>query len=339
MSEKKWKDALLKSSLPLEHEVAATLARLKWDIWGQFSYARNNESGTPVDFSVDLDASKEYSSATHWLANLQILVECKYTSPGAKWLFLPYPQTAQLLGNAVHVFDQAANKRVTDSRTLFQLEGDTPYCIRGISIFESGADEVAIHRGITQLRYAMPHLAGQALSSQATDNHDSDLNITIACAILVTTAPVFVLNSEVTIDEVQKAESLDPMITEVESAIVWDSGSPDRMAYTKRLLEEIKPEVIKARIDSYAAVFEPTTKIKYPPADYEIASALFGAGDHVFVVSLKNLEKFLKKLDRATAKAAKSIQHIATLELDRATMKAVIGPYPPPDSSERPSGA
>lgn len=339
MSEKKWKDALLKSSLPLEHAVATQLARLKWLVWGQFSFSRNNEAGTPVDFSIDLEASKEYSSTTHWLANLEVLIECKYTSPGAKWLFLPYPPTAQVRGNAVHTFDQAANKLVSDSRSLDRLEDDVPYCIRGISIFENGADEIAIHRGTTQLRYAMPHLAGQALSSQATGKHDADVHVTIACAILVTTAPLFILNDDVTIDDVQNADSMDSLTTEVDSVILWDSRSPDRTAYTTKVLGQINPDLIKARVDSYAAVFQPTAKLKYPPADYQLANALFDAGDHVFVVSFKNLESFLKRLDKASAKAAKSIQHIATLEYDRATSKVVIGPYPSPSKADSPNRA
>jgi hypothetical protein len=333
MSEKKWKDALLKSSLPLEHAVAAQLARLKWLVWGQFSYARNNESGTTVDFSVDLEASKEYSTDTHWLASLQILIECKYTTPGAKWLFLPYPPTAQIMGNAVSVFDQAANKRVTDRRALHQLEDDAPYCIRGVSIFDNGTDEIAIHRGTSQLRYAMPHLASAALSSQATDMHDSDINVTVACAILVTTAPLFTLNDEVTIEDVQSAETIDPLITEVESVILWDSRSPDRHAYAQKLIDQIELVGMKARINRYAEVFQPTEKMKYPPADYQPARALFEAGDHVFVVSLKNLESFLKRLDKASARTAKSIQHIATVEYDKETSKVIIGPYPRLDTA------
>jgi hypothetical protein len=44
-SNSKWKDALLKTSLPLEHLVAEKLGKQKFDIWGEFSFVRENEHG------------------------------------------------------------------------------------------------------------------------------------------------------------------------------------------------------------------------------------------------------------------------------------------------------
>lgn len=53
-SNSKWKDALLKTSLPLEHLVAEKLGKQKFDIWGEFSFVRENEHGLETEFSVDL---------------------------------------------------------------------------------------------------------------------------------------------------------------------------------------------------------------------------------------------------------------------------------------------
>jgi hypothetical protein len=319
MSEGKWKDSLLKSSLPLEHAVAEQLAKLKWIVWGQYAYARNNESGASVDFSVDIEALKEYSSETHWLATLKLLIECKYASPGVKWLFLPYPRTAELFGGAVRVFDKAANKRVTNRRLLDSIEDNMPYCIRGISLFDSGFDETAIHRGATQLRYAMPRLATQALSSQITDTHDEDINVTIACAILVTSAPIFTLKEGLSLDDVYQAKSLDSLVTEHESVILWDSNAPDRANYSRRLFGELDAEALRSRIEKYSAVFEPTKRLKYPPATYQVPQAISEAGDHVIVVTLKGLKSLLIRLNRAGTSAAKSIERIASLDFDRTT--------------------
>lgn len=324
MSEGKWRDFLLKSSLPLEHAVAEQLAKLKWTVWGQYSYARNNESGASVDFSVDIEALKEYSTETHWLATLQLLIECKYASPGVKWLFLPYPRTAELFGGAVRVFDAAANKRVTNRRLLNSIEDDMPYCIRGISLFDSGFDETAIYRGASQLRYAMPRLATQALSSQITDIHDEDINVTIACAILVTSAPIFTLNEGLSLDDVYQAKSLDSLVTEHEAVILWDSNAPDRKTYSLRLFEELDAEALRTRIEKYRAVFKPTKRLKYPPATYQVPQSISGAGDHVIVVTLKGLESLLVRLNRAGTSAANSIERIASLDFDRATGEVTI---------------
>ena len=122
MSEGKWKDLLLKSSLPLEHVVASKLAELDWLVRGQYSYERKNESGLSVDFSADLQAIKEYTTDSHWIASLEVLIECKYASPGIRWIFLPYAETAELFSGVVKVFDAAANKRLTNHKFLDDFE-------------------------------------------------------------------------------------------------------------------------------------------------------------------------------------------------------------------------
>lgn len=125
--------------------MAATLARLRWDVQGQYSYVRTNESGMNVDFSTDLHACQHYSTATHWLATLDLLVECKYASPGIQWIFVPYPdgEVNSCVPGLVKIIDHAANKRVIQRRSLAALEQDLDYCIRGIALHEAGFDEGA----------------------------------------------------------------------------------------------------------------------------------------------------------------------------------------------------
>lgn len=206
---------------------------------------------------------------------------------------------------------------MTNRQLLDSIENDMPYCIRGISLFDSGFDETAIHRGATQLRYAMPRLATQALSSQITDIHDEDINVTIACAILVTPAPIFTLKEGLSLDDVYQAKSLDSLVTEHESVILWDSNAPDRANYSMRLFGELDAEALRSRIEKYRAVFEPTKRLKYPPTTYEVPRAISEAGDHVIVVTLKGLKSLLVRLNRAGTSAAKSIERIASLDFDR----------------------
>lgn len=213
MSKEKWKDFLLRSSLPLEHVVAEQLVNLNWEVWGQYAYARNNESGMRTDFSVDIQANKDYSTDTHWLCSFELLIECKYAAPDIKWVFLPYPETSEVLWDTpVYVFDEVTNKRITDKQSLNMVGDDIPYCIRGIALRDNGFDETPISKGSHQLRYAMPRLAVDAISDQLTLTHDEDVGIRIACTILVTTAPIFALKEGLTLDEVYKAESLDDLV-------------------------------------------------------------------------------------------------------------------------------
>jgi len=72
-----------------------------------------------------------------------------------------------------------------------------------------------------------------------TDIHDEDINVTIACAILVTSAPIFTLKEGLSLDDVYQAKSLDSLVTEHESVILWDSNAPDRANYSMNYLESL----------------------------------------------------------------------------------------------------
>ncbi|HZW26798.1 MAG TPA: hypothetical protein VFF26_15070 [Gallionella sp.] len=324
MSNTKWKDSLLKSSLPLEHLVAASLAKLDWDVWGQFTYSRKNESGIATDFSADLHAFKEYSTQTHWLGTLQVLIECKYASPGVRWVFLPYPETAQLFSGVLKVFDQVANKRVTTHRFLSEIENDLEYCIRGISIYDSGFDENAIQKGASQLRYAMPRIAERFISGHAHDWHDEDIVLPFACAILVTTAPIYCLKQGLTLENIYEAGSLDEVVVERDAVVLWEESSPDRERYVRDILNDIPFSDVCQRIATYEEVFVPTKKVRYPPSDWEAKRAVSDSGNHVLVINVDRLDAVLKALDKAVKRTLKRVEKIAEVRFDKDNRQAVI---------------
>lgn len=329
MADSKWKDYLLKSSLPLEHAVAELLATCEWNVWGQYSYARKNENGLRTDFSADIHASREYSSETHWLATLDVLVECKYSSPGVKWIFLPYPETAQLFSGMVKVFDEGANKRVANREPIEAAEDGVEYCIRGIALHDSGFDENAIHRGAYQLRYAMPRIAERTYSAHASDFHDEDIAVTFACAILVTTAPIFCLKPGTTLADVFAAEKLEDVAEPRDRVILWEEPSPDYIEYARAIYGEVLEEGLSDRLATYREVFKASDKVSFPPGQDEGWRDLRNAGSHILVTTLEGLGSVLANLDAAVEKCIPGVQKIAEVRFDPEKRQAVISPVEP----------
>lgn len=329
MADTKWKDHLLKSSLPLEHSVAELLATQQWYVWGQYSYARKNEKGIEIDFSADIHAGREYSSKTHWLANLEVLVECKYSSPGVKWIFLPYPETAEIFSGVTKVFDQAANKRITDRKPLEAIEEGIDYCIRGIALHDSGFDENAIHRGAYQLRYAMPRIAERTYSYHSHDWHDEDMAVTFACAILVTNAPIFCLKPGIRLKEVFAAEALEDVATLRDRVILWEKASPDYIEYTSTIYEKLLEKGLGDRIKAYRDVFKASEAVKHPPGPHDGWYGLENAGSHILVTSLDGLGPALADLDTAVRACIPGLKKIAEVRFSRDKHQTVISPAEP----------
>lgn len=331
MSDAKWKDLLLKSSLPLEHVVAATLARLQWYVEGQYTYARTNEAGLSTDFSVDLHACKHYSSKTHSLARLDLLVECKYASPGVRWLFLPYPATTLIDSGCgmIKVIDKGTNKKAKDRRPLDAAESDLEYCIRGIALHEGGCDEQAIMRGAAQLRYAMPHLCTARMSDSVIDWCDEDIAVKFACAILVTTAPIYCLKHGLSLEQVYAAKELEDVADRRDSVLLWEQSSPDLTKYARHLYGQMASPEFVQRIEHYAAVFQPTPASASPPCPEDAARAICDSGGHVLVISLHRLESVLESLCRAIAQTAGGIEKIAEVNYDPRSGEVAISPRKP----------
>ncbi len=112
----KWKDALLKTSLPLEYLVAEKLSRKGFSIRGEYSYTRKNEQGIETEFSVDLHAVDLFKkrSDDHW-ASLDLLVECKYNHPGVKWVFSPHPKGAVIVTGVITTLEDLCTRRISQS--------------------------------------------------------------------------------------------------------------------------------------------------------------------------------------------------------------------------------
>jgi len=227
----KWKDALLKTSLPLEHIVAERLGKKGFDIWGEFSFIRENEQGVETEFSVDLRAVDFIRKGKiHW-AGLNLLIECKYNYPGVRWVFAPHPESATVITGVISKFQDLCIRRVADTSALYKLDNDLDFCVKGIELHESDANTQSVSRGLHQLRWALPQLAAEIIRDQATTLHDEDSYIGYICPILVTTAPLYVLRTGLNINKFQKASDLKDIAENVDALIVYKERGPQLNAY------------------------------------------------------------------------------------------------------------
>lgn len=227
---KGWKEALLKSSLPLELVVAHMLGEEGWNVGGQYTYSRANESGEDVDFSVDVVAERSLSESDPRL-ELKMLVECKYVSPGAQWIFSPYPDSAVVDAGLVKVVDEGAHIRVIDRRTLVAFEDEMPFCVRGVQLNTGAFDETNIFRGLSQLRHAMPVVVKDEIALQYFSAQHDEGYASFCCAVLVTPAPLFHLREGLGLDDFYAAKTLSEVAEEVPWLIVWEGDAPSRSRY------------------------------------------------------------------------------------------------------------
>lgn len=140
-AERGWKRHLLSSGIPLEYEVARTLAAL--DIATEADYAFTRPDGYQGrEGSVDLAGSSFESFGREEIAyKLNLLIECKYRSRNKTLLLLPsHDSYGVTLGATVNTID-AYSKVHIPMDSFVDFERAYPFVYKGVEIYDGGAIE------------------------------------------------------------------------------------------------------------------------------------------------------------------------------------------------------
>ena len=226
----RWKDYLLKSSLPLEQIVSEKLEQNGWHIWGEYSYFRPNEQNIDTEFSIDLSAAKSLEPIESDIdSNLNLLIECKYNYPGTKWVFSSPPKEDNVYYTGMYcLLDKLSHK-------LIRYTEVGQSCSRGIVLTNTGSDPNSITHGLNQLRYGMPSLICEATSYSYTENPPSFF----LSLLLVTNAELYVLKPRQSLETYQAAQTLEDVAERVNALIVSQDMGPHLREHCQRLFDSL----------------------------------------------------------------------------------------------------
>ena len=332
-----WKDALLKTSLPLEYLVADKLSNLRFGIQGEYHYLRPNEQGIQTEFSIDIWAVNHLFKKNLGIwASLNYLIECKYCHPGVKWLFAPHTETDTerlLERTTVHALDQLCTRQIFDKRPLWKLAIQFPICFKGVELYSKDATAQNIERGRSQLRYGTPRLAIHLSETQMMTFHDEELLIQFICPILVTTADLFVLNKGLNLKDFQNINQVIDIASEVPALILTNPYSHLFTSYTETIIADFhkkKPRA-KERLEQLDLLIkqithEEETRIKSWVSlsfDWDIRETSQG----ILIVNYESLEPIIKLLRKTVARAGRSLTQVGYLEKDISQMKTWVIEY------------
>lgn len=227
----KWKDALLKSGLPLEYEVKAFLEREKKCLitWEQ-SYLRPDDDGVIKEFSYDINAS--YIKSPY---DVEFMTECKYRTEGTKWFFMPeeYGGMDEIhLTCFMHAIDYFHSWSWDWNQYMPYCEMLGPLCSKGIEIYSNGENNSkSIRQAVSQLSYA---LAKQIIGtiSDHIDEHGIRFR-EILIPVIVTTADLFRFKENITIEDIKKCSRPEDAAIKQELLIV--RGNTDLSLYNHNM--------------------------------------------------------------------------------------------------------
>ena len=243
MSEKSWKDHLLSSGVPLEHTVEQVLKRIGFLNPREHKYVRADELGVPTVFSVDVHAERIRHDRDLWL---ELLIECKYRHPGKRWVFAPesYEEIwGPAFQDAFVFLDQTSVPRQFATGVLDKFAENYPLCKRGVELLQDGKqNEKSIRQAVEQVRFGVVDRVAEALKFQIGNRQrNAPANpLYVIVPIIVTTAELWRLRDDVTIETIQQANELSD-VADPRDVLVYREP-PDNLA-VRHTVERIEQEL------------------------------------------------------------------------------------------------
>jgi len=246
---KSWKDLLLASGLPFEHEVRRCLERYGCVARFDYSYFRPNEHRLQKEFSYDIDAS--LIESPHFV---DLMVECKYRNPAVKWVFAPdnYGGMDEAYENAfLHPFDHFVS-RTFPFTTMFPRQIGPP-CSKGIEMRPDGPHEGGIIEACSQLAFAFGSKIADAIEHQVLGLLGREEFIFYHVPVIVTTAPMFRLRDDVSVAAIAKASQIEEISTQESIVVLKYQASLELRDHTRDVLAgvSIEREVLTKTLSSY----------------------------------------------------------------------------------------
>jgi hypothetical protein len=244
---KKWKSSLLRTSLPLEIVVEGILRDQGLFVIGEFPYLRPKDTGIEAEFSVDAWARSQFAANSQM--TLHILVECKYVTPGAAWIFSPLPalvekQATGLQSHLLTVIDETSPFRIGPDgiKGLNTFGAGFEFVSKGVAAREQSFEPDSIRHGIYQMRFALPNLVAADMRMRTGLLGAFHQRVAVICGIVVTTAPIRILKASAGLKDYMAADCLEDISDAADVVILWQFLSPEVIKYCRMLCGDLRKE-------------------------------------------------------------------------------------------------
>lgn len=275
----------------------------------EYNYSRR-DGEVIKDFSCDLlvDALLPMEDEDKLEAVLVLPIECKYRAEKKIWLFTPdmnREDCPQGCIASVRSFPEFTSFEFPET-ALCEVMRRIPLGVKGMEIHLGSGDTLDkdIKSGVNQLRYALPSILESHIQGNAVDYYENAVPFFV-CPILCTNAPLYILNKDVSSDDVAQAKDIGAIAEETPVVDLYSTfgGDFDKhcASQTKRLLPLIGKT--EQSSDFYAKIHEAYPKQSPWNTIIRLTNGLVTEHDGLFsqflVCQFDYLTKLVKDLETA----------------------------------------
>ncbi len=320
------KKSILTSGIPLEYSICQILKKFEIVDLGEYLYERDSKIfSIDIHGNKTLEIIK-YN--TNFFINIDLLIECKYRDPNKQWHFINFGKSIfddtsagierifsvkgfeTLRGieaqNLILDFPMKLVRRKTEMKSKYSPEEfrkylnkymdiyikkiiDAPIAHKGIEILVKGeSNKETINKAIFQMAFGVSKRITEILNGYYYIINNNNLHYILP--IIVTTADLFVMKKDVSIEDIKKANNYNEIFDKVNS-VVYDWKCPKDINDFIRLNLDISGEIWdycmeNGIIEEEDEMYEFTN---YSPNRILIIN--YNEFDNLLKIMLKNIEK------------------------------------------------
>lgn len=300
-----WKQKLISSGMPFEHDVAQALVKSDYFVRSEFEFLRKSEEGYK-EFSVDFSATyfKEIDFDIKY--SLELLVECKHSSKDKSVILFEAIDHQEgcvvTLGHTLAKIDVACPDTVSD-QPIYDFEARFKFVNKIIEISEKDADPKRFKHGCQQLRYAAVPFVFDILEWQMSE-HPKDVHPRYVAKILVTNAPLRTISEGVRLVDIESAEKIEDISEEVPAAIIVMGHGSEIKDHTRRYAENISERFLSlanhVEEDMKNAgkhfEFDSDKPLNFIENLLNHKDQMSQFVDQIFIVNIKHLDEFFSSI-------------------------------------------
>jgi len=322
---KHFKIYLLRSGIPLEASITQKVQIFDLIDKGEYFYERNGKV-----FSVDINATGFLDfEKIHYRDNLialDLLIECKYHEEDRKWAFMSFkkPRDFSFRVNTRNVFIEFPLKKRLNEYGYYQKYQKRKYkqfypqifskyfpknlrkVHKGIEIHKGGFNPKSISESRFQLLFGL----GKKISEGVKDLYENSEEKYIdgdeyfyrhgllgyfLLPIIVTTAELYVLKPEITVEDIKQSKNLE-QIAENVKAVFYEQGPHLELEDFIRKSFTFKEEMLKSQFFTYDNIDSEISIVSN--IEPRILIINYYNFEEIFQLFLKELNLHLKELSQ-----------------------------------------
>lgn len=247
---KKWKDSILSSGIPLEFSVRKALKDSGIQDIKEYFYECENKEGIKETFSIDSYGKYKPPGARN--LHVEYFVEVKYAHDSKSWVFMPKEMPSKPHIDELYIIlDSLVEGAKFNKRLCLPDSMNHLFCEIGIVVEDNGRhDRYEINRGTQQLRYALVNHTVETLKKQLFGLDFDRKTVLALVPILVTTAKLWRIKPDVTIESIRSAkdDNLSEIAEEKEYIFLFEQPDNQMSRYNLTLIDNMIREELDGEL-------------------------------------------------------------------------------------------